>query len=196
MSRQEIRMIVDEYSFFYKKVNNKPNYIFKNSDNTVKMISLFIEEFKKINNTKLLQQKSVRKYFEFQFNRLYTKEFKDKNKTIQLSWIMGKNPLEIWKQANKKHIDFIVRKNIKSSVSLVDSDKKFENWKDIITSTNQKEENDKKRFFNEELGYEYCKINTNLYNHKSNNCLNCDFSQDCKNTLKLIYPKIYKVRGY
>jgi len=196
-NKKELRMIVDTFTFFYKKISGKQNFIFKNSDAISVMIHKFVIEFKELNKTNLLQKKAVDSYFSFQFNQLYTHSVNfDKNKSIQLNWIIGKTALEHWKKANKKHLNFIVRKNLKTFHDLRDTEKKTEDWSDLITKTNQIEEANKERFLNEENGFIYCQMMTNLYNHKSKNCLICDFSVECKQMLKVLYPKIYISRGY
>ena len=73
---------------------------------------------------------------------------------------------------------------------------KKENWTDLIINTNRNEEFNKSKFLNKSIGLENCLITTILYNHKSSICLQCNFSLECKEKLKILYPKIHKIRGY
>lgn len=197
ISRKELRLIVDTYKFYYSKVSGIENYIFKMTDNRVVMIEKFILEFKELQKTNLLQETALKKFFDFQFNHWYRRDAKHgKGISIQLEWIIGRQAIDRWKNVNKKHLSFIVRKNLKTDKDFTKKTKNKENWDNLLINTNINEERLKSKFLNEDIGFESCFITTNLYNHKSSNCLNCKFSNECKNVLKETYPAIYKIRGY
>jgi hypothetical protein len=161
------------------------------------MIDNFVNEFKNFNQTPILQETSLKKFFDFQFNHWYKRDGKfGKGVSIQIEWIIGKQAVERYKSVNKKHMSFIVRKNLKADNDFTTTDVKKENWNELLININQTEEFNKAKFINKSIGFENCLLTTNLYNHRSSNCLVCKFSTDCKKKLKILYPKIHKIRGY
>mgnify|MGYP000007453081 CR=1 FL=1 len=197
ISRTELKLIVTTYEFYYQKVSGIESYIFKMTDSRAKMIENFVIDFKKMNKTSILQETSIKKFFDFQFNYWYKRDAKfGKGVSIQIEWIIGKKAVERWENVNKKHLSFIVRKNLKSDNDFNQKNVKKENWTDLIINTNRNEEFNKSKFLNKSIGLENCLITTNLYNHKSSICLQCNFSLECKEKLKILYPKIHKIRGY
>lgn len=197
ISRKELRLVVDTYKFYYEKVSKIENYIFKMTDSRAVMIENFINEFKNFNQTPLLQEVALKKFFEFQFNHWYKRDAKfGKGVSIQIEWIIGKQAVERWIKVNKKHVTFVIRKNLKTDNDLRDKNLKKENWNELLINTNNSEEFNKAKFLNEKIGLENCLLTTNLYNHKSSNCMICNFSNNCKENLKILYPKINKIRGY
>jgi hypothetical protein len=197
ISRKELRLVVDTYKFYYEKVSKIENYIFKMTDSRAVMIDNFVNEFKNFNQTPILQETSLKKFFDFQFNHWYKRDGKfGKGVSIQIEWIIGKQAVERYKSVNKKHMSFIVRKNLKADNDFTTTDVKKENWNELLININQTEEFNKAKFINKSIGFENCLLTTNLYNHRSSNCLVCKFSTDCKNKLKILYPKIHKIRGY
>lgn len=198
ISRKELRDVVDTYKFYYSRVSGKNNYIFKMTDSRAKMIENFVIAFKELNQTKLLQETALKKYMEYQFTFWYKKDAKyGKGTSIQIEWIIGDKALERWINLNKKHISYVIRKTLKTDVDLKPKPvKKDSKWNSALLELSRIEEIDKAKFLNEEGGLEYCILTTNMYNHKSPNCMLCNFSTDCKKRLKVIYPKIFEVRGY
>jgi hypothetical protein len=197
ISRTELRLVVDTYKFYYEKVAKVQNFVFKNSDSRMVVITNFILEFKEVNQTKLLQEVALKKYFDFQFNYWYKRDAKyGRGTSIQIEWIIGRQAIDRWKKVNKKYMSFIVRKNLKTDNDFTTKEVKIENWNNLLIEINPTEEFNKSKFLNKDIGFEACLLTTNLYNHKSPSCLSCNKSLDCKSRLKIIFPKIYKIRGY
>ena len=197
-SRTEFRKIVDYFREYYQTVTKNKDYKVTMTDNKAKLVENFIISFKNHYNTNLLQDDILKKYFDYQFNYWYKKDAKyGKGTSIQLEWILGKQAIKRWIDVDKKHLSFIVRKNLKkhNDFSKIKLKKKSENLK-VYTELNEFEENKKSKFLNKDIGLEYCLQNTNMYNHKSLNCVSCNFRNDCKQNLKVIYPIIFKIRGY
>lgn len=195
INRGDLRLVVDTYKFYYEKVNGMNNFIFKMTDSRAKMIENFIIQFKDLNKTKLLQETSLKRFFDYQFNYWYKRDAKyGKGVSIQIEWIIGKQALDRWIKLNKTHISYVVRKNLKKDVDFSTKETKKENWK--LIEPQDYDESRKKRFLNSDIGLESCTLNTNMYNHKSKNCMVCIYSSECKELLKEIYPVIYKIRDY
>lgn len=196
-SRKDLRLVVDTYKFYYEKVSKVNNFVFKMTDTRAVMITNFIKDFKELNKTNILQEVALKRFFDFQFNHWYRRDGKfGKGISIQIEWIIGKQAVERWKNVNKKHIDFVVRKNLKADNDFKDKNIKKENWDNILINPQLYEESLKARNLNKNFGMESCMLVTNMYNHKSSNCKVCKFASECKNMLEVLYPKIYKIRGY
>lgn len=192
---QDIKQIIDLYTYYYKNVNKLEYFIFKMTPSKKKTVIGFIQEMKRITNSEL-QEDYLKLYFDYQFNRWYKKDNPyGKGISIQIEWIIGKKAMGLWLGSDKKYRSFIVRKNLKTDVSFVHKFKK-ENYKNILVSGNAVEENNKKRFFNSNQGFSYCLIATTLYNHNSKFCSDCKSAVKCKGELLSEYPKIFKMRGY
>lgn len=197
-SKAEFRKVVDYFREYYQAVTKNKDYKVTMTDNKAKVVENFILLFKQNYNTNLLQDDILKKYFDYQFNFWYKKDAKyGKGTSIQLEWILGKQALQRWNDVDKKHLSFIVRKNLKkhNDFSKVKLKKKKSEFK-VYIEVNEFEEIKKSKFINKDIGLEYCLQNTNMYNHKSQNCVSCKFKQECKQNLKIIYPIIYKIRGY
>lgn len=195
MSRSETRLIVDLFKKYYSAIFKLPNYRFNMTDNKHTSVKNFIAEFKKLTKTNQLQKDYLQKYFEFQFNHWYNYDSKSDMSRIQIEWIIGKKALERWKKSDPIISAYIVRKNLKTDIEIKVVQKK-ENWKSILVEVNMVEESDKMRFYNTNKGLDVCLISTTLYNHKSSLCAGCKHKVICKDYLKKLYPKIYKMRGY
>jgi len=195
MKKSELRLIVNLFKYYYSSVLNVTNYRFKITDSKEKTIENFVRDIKELSKTKVLQEDYLRQYFEFQFNHWYKYDSKSSVKAIQIEWIVGKKAIARWKKVDKKIIGFIVRKNLKTDVKLKSRLVK-ENWDDLLLNLNPVEEDEKVRFFGTVKGFYNCLLATTLYNHKSPLCMKCPKIKECKEELKLQYPKIYKKRGY
>jgi hypothetical protein len=67
---------------------------------------------------------------------------------------------------------------------------------EVVKTIRVVEENFKKCFHNTLRGVAWCRANTTLFHHRSAWCVACDFKDNCKETLKKEFPKIYVTRGY
>ena len=143
----------------------------------------------------MLHDEYLKTYLEFQFNHWYKHESESEIKRIQPEWIFGDKALKRWEKTDKKISAFVVRKNLKKDIKFKAEFKK-ENWNNIVLKLNDKEEQNKTKFFNTVKGFYFCLETTTLYNHKSKYCFDCKFNKDCKEKLKQTYPKIFKKRGY
>lgn len=195
-SKKELRLVIDTFKFYYSKVSNISNYVFKNSDSRIKVINDFIIEFKNITKSTFLQEIILNSYFDYQFNYWYKRNTKyGKGIGIQIEWIIGKKALNRWIKEDKKYLNYKIRKNLKTDVNLNKKTKVSKNLKNF-TKIVDHEEIQKQKYLNTEFGLEMCILFTTLYNHKSNNCLKCANSDKCKMYLKKHLFNVYKLRGY
>jgi hypothetical protein len=194
MNKKEFRIVVDLFKLYYKQITGNGNFKLYMSDARAKTIYNFISDFKSITKSKILQKEFLEKFFDYQFNYWYKKDAKyGQGTSIQLEWIIGKKAIKRWVEQDKKHLDWIIRKNLKKDHKII---KQKENKDYLVTELNYADEKEKKRAHNSIKGFWNCLINTTMYNHKSELCMVCKKSMECKQLLKKKYPQIYKKRGY
>jgi hypothetical protein len=113
---------------------------------------------------------------------------------VRFSWIFSKKSIERYRKFDDKTIAKITRKGLSNVV------RKARNVQcnliEVYTTVRISEENMKKQYHNTKKGLTWCVSNVSLYNHKSTYCASCLFKNDCKELLKVNFPKIYKARGY
>lgn len=199
---KELRLVVDLYKYHIVQITKNNKYKFPMTPQRNKMILNFIEKFKSLTNSNFVGEDNLRKFIEYQFNYWYKHDSKyGKGTSIQIEWIIGSKAIERWEsrtEKQKKKTDFIIRKNLKKDVKFSEVVDKEEsnNYKKLLIELRDNEEDEKSRFHNTSKGFGYCLVSTTLYNHKSKNCLLCDFSDKCKDYLKKNLNKVYKARGY
>lgn len=194
-SRKEIKLVVDLFIKYYSSLFKLNDYRFKMTDSRATTIKNFITKIKELTKSDMLHERYMEQYFEHQFNHWYDYESKSDVGRIQIEWIIGNKALERWKKSDPIISAFVVRKNFKTDVDIKSKLEK-ENWNNILLNTNEIEESEKERFHNTVKGFHYCLATTTLYNHKSEFCITCKKSTECKIQLKKIFPKIHKKRGY
>lgn len=199
MARGDVRDIVSLFKKYYTSVNKISDLQLKITDKQELAIVSFCDKIRAITNSPL-QEDYMQQYFEFQFNRHYKKRGvrggKGEGSGIKLNWIISNSSLKEWTSIESKwKSTYKVRKNLKTDIDIKSKFKK-ENWDSIFLKLNDSEEKQKEKFLNSEKGFLFCTEFTLMYNHKSDNCLHCKFVDKCKARLLLVYPKIYKKRGY
>ena len=125
-----------------------------------------------------------------------------KPKVIVLSWLVGPKALTHWLERDQTG-DFMVRYNTFIRSRHFDRNDIYALFKAIPTDSvelakktlNPAEEQDKRQYFNKDIGFAFCVENTSLYNG-SKLCMRCRFKVSCKILLKENYPNLYMERGY
>lgn len=176
----EVEEIVKYYEYFYQKLsgNYSYNYFLTKRDRLIINNFLFIFENNGIKKESL-GPNFWYSYFCFQFEYWRTKyTFLGKNKVI-LSWIIG---VEAYKRWNSKSKDWkwFSDNNLIRLFGI--------NKQDLIPIVVQKQDINKlninqeilKKNFAETNKLGMCFFYTNLYNDKSEICLNCKEQVDCK----------------
>lgn len=197
------------YEYFYQRKYNAPSYQFKPTDKALFKIDDFLVRLDKQYNLHTLGKKFLSNYFIFQFNRTHKQVFnrfasRDRSGgikvagRIQIYDIIGKQAFQYWLDRDIK-FDFILADSEFSKeykISLLEINLLIDNEEEEKKSIIQAEEIEKKRFFNSSRGFLNCIEKTSLYNHRSVNCLVCQFRKDCKQMLQNNYSHIYIKRGY
>lgn len=182
--------IVQYYEYFYSKKYSNQKYIFTPSSRAIDAIAEFIQYLEKRHKLITLGQRFLSRYFSFQFKRvenMVIKRFssKDKSGRIQIYDIIGRKAIEYWESRDVEYDYTLIHTVALFKEPLLQ--------KEVI---NLAEELERKRFFNTNRGQVNCLEKTTLFNHKSTNCLLCNFKRECKLLLKVNYQHIYMRRGY
>lgn len=189
--KEKLKLIVNLYLELYKKVAMNENYVLKYSEAQEKMIYNFIDHFgaEKIHDTFL------KMYFEFQFN--FTFKFEKFGKgNVMLNWIIGKKAIERWSVRDKFKFKYHILYGIKQFVEISKKNDAYVGWWDQLAKGLAHEDIQRARYLNTNKGMLWCYSMTTMYNHRSDSCILCDFSDMCKATLKEEMPRLYKLRGY
>lgn len=155
----------------------------------------FIELLNQKYSLHTLDHNFLSEYTEFQFN--YWKEsstqFEGTNAFANASWIYGKKAFLRWFKVNQ-HIHWINDKKKKDTQIQSYKKRNIPQSIPFVVQLSPIEELDKKLYHNTEDGLLNCLENTTLYNHKSNLCLTCIFSERCIPLLEEQYPSILNLR--
>lgn len=200
-----VDLIHSFYQYFYNKKYRK-----EHGDIEIKKSSAFINACnsfiklleKEYGNT--VEKEFLYMYFLFHFDyweQAITKSIKNQySKNIQPSFILGKKAFERWLGRNTE-FDWLIEKL--PFVKLYDIRKndlieQLHTKHKIVVKKNgvDTEAPIKLAAYNTPAGFLNCIDMSTLYNHKSTICQGCKFQDDCKKTLKNLYPGIYIDRGY
>jgi hypothetical protein len=119
-----------------------------------------------------------------------------------LNWLIGPKAIGEWETRIIKK-NWVVKKALNREVKLRLSrtfrdeaeEAKLISKIAFLKALQPHEETEKQRYYNTPRGFIYCVNTTTLYNEDSEWCNGCNNSQDCIETLKKNFPKIYNVRN-
>lgn len=189
--RSLYRYAVDTFVELLNKVQtrNKP---YKCNDQDVQSWNLFVEYYKDVN----IGKDFVKSYVQYGIQSWFNPDMDELHKrNCRFSWIFGTRAIERYNKLGHETNVRMVRKYLKKEFD-VEIKKKIGELKSVFLTVRKSEESFKSEFFNTKKALKWCIANTSLYYHKSSFCASCIFKSECKEVLKLNYPKIYKVRGY
>lgn len=189
--KEKLKMIVNLYLELYVKVSMNENYVLNYSASQETMIYNFIDYFGAMKITKDF----LRAYFEFQFNYTYKFEKFGKGK-VMLNWVIGKKAIERWKDRDKFKFKYHILYGIKKHINISNKNPASIGWLDKLAKGLPHEDDQRAKHLNTNKGVLWCYSNTTMYNHRSDYCVMCKFSDICKLTLAEENPKLYKLRGY
>jgi hypothetical protein len=144
----------------------------------------------------------VLKFIEFGFQSWYNNNYEHKvervySKGIRMSWVLSLKAVKRWNKLGYAINVNITRKNLKKKYKIVEKqNNNDEEYRRILISVRNSEEIFKSLSHNTYEGFANCIYYTTLYNHKSDLCKQCYFTNECKILLKENFHRIYKIRGY
>lgn len=116
---------------------------------------------------------------------------------IKFSWVIAGKVATQFDAMDYGLRQHIVRKGIKKTDKI--NTKRTHSRQllsESLKTVRKAEEEHKARYYGQNRGLLWCKINTTLYNDKSELCKACKFKEECLIILKQNYYKVYRLRGY
>ncbi len=203
MNKYQIsQAIIQLYTEFFRQVSLNKNFIFKRWSKDIKTISKFSDWLLKEYKQEQIGILFLIDFFKFQFSRYAGVNTQYGRNIIMLNWLIGDKAKKAW--LDQKHSKkWIIKVKLKKSVE-IQLIKAFEEQiknskssalKSRYLKIHEHEEIAKQRFFNTKKGFLYCHGTTTLYNKKSSLCSECLFKEDCQESLKSQFPKLYDIRN-
>lgn len=190
-----IDFVIEAYEVFSRKIHKIPQFVFEPSQRELKQIENFIALLEK-----KYDKNSIGRIFLFNFMALsydhYSTLDHQAKKRIPLNWIVGKKALDRWVKRVEDDLYHSQKYVAENGIHIGLIGAGTERRSDDVTSIKKHEEEEKLRFYNKPRGMVNCIETTTLYNHRSLNCISCIYRKECKNMLKINYPKLYIARGY
>jgi len=172
------KQIVLFFEKFNKIFQRNEKYTFKELKSTQKNIASFIKKIENIQGKKTIGINFLFNYFSFQFY-YYTQPGTLKSKRfLKLGHIINDKAVERWKNKTDKQVNDAIEWSAKNKIYIDDFKVGLDYTKkpDLFYI----EEIERKRFFNTEIGLVHCLQLTSGYTEKSETCLKCNFSIECR----------------
>lgn len=207
MRREFFRNISkDIFQEFYRATSLNHNYVLNMTKIDESVLEKFLDFIDKTYNFNSIDHEWILNYVESNFNFWFDIPTRFGKGIVMFSWVFGKKAIERYEKIKKmdtqrfrygREIRKVVGINIQNKYRVTNKDSKSNTfYKKLAVETSVTEEKVKQKHLNSEEGFVVCVLQTTLYNHKSQFCLQCVYSTECKDTLKKTYEKIYKLRGY
>lgn len=191
-----VAQIESYYSYFFKKKYRDHQYQFKQSKTTLSVCNSFLELVDKEYSLHSVGDTFLWDYFLFQFQYWHdlTLENKFTDKVV-ISFIVGKKAFDRWKKRNREYdwqIEtypivnlygvqkkelFTVHEQVKKVNKGFDSSKRI-----------------RKEYLNTESGFAMCVQFTTLFDPTDMSCIRCKNRSECKELLRVNYPRLHKER--
>lgn len=181
------------YEFFYRNIYKQPHYVFQPSEASEKHIKSFIKLLDDRYKIETIGDNFITKYFIFQFDYWINLDLQAFNKTINLTYIIGKKAFTRWVERDRD-FDYTINKvEINKKLIIKQSDLlSIIDKKEIVgEGISRSEEIEKSRFQGTKRQLLHCIENTTLRNPKSKICIMCSEKRACKQVLEERFPQVF-----
>lgn len=207
MTKEEVaKLTIYVFEEYYRQVTLRSDYTYSSTKIDDNALTNFISYLDKRGTLQSTNIDVIVEYIELGFHWWHQKKhLKYGLPSIKLSWVIGSSAIKRFE--NIKDRRFIstyhrrtlrnkVKSNILTKIKLRNDEslKSTADW--LLNAKFDGEEHDKKIFYNKPEGLIYCRAHTTMFNHKSSLCSECFNRLRCKELLKTVMPRIYKMRGY
>lgn len=195
-----ISQIEAYYSYFYKKRYSLSKYDFKSTKTTRSVCNSFLDLVDKEYSLHSVGHTFLWQYFVFQFDYWNKAQLDNKfSDKVVIGWIIGKKAFERWVQRDKEFDwqisagDFLTKYgfDINELVKIYDLNI---DRKPVNTNTYDSSKSIRKQFLNTERGFAICVQQTTLFDPKDLSCIKCNSRVECKELLRVNYPRIFNSR--
>jgi hypothetical protein len=184
------------YSYFFKKKYKDQDYKFRRTKTTISVCNSFLELVDKEYSLHTVGELFLWEYYLFQFQYWHdlTLENKFTDKVV-IAFIIGKKAFERWKGRDREFDWQIESYSIIPEYGV--------QKKDLFTVHEQKKKVNKrhdsskpirKRYLNTEEGFAMCVQFTTLFDTSDMSCIRCNSRSECKELLRVNYPRLFKER--
>lgn len=198
-----VAQIESFFSYFYQKKYNEPKYKLRSTKTTISVCESFLKIADKEYNLHCVGKTFLWDYFLFQFN--YWDELELENKfsdKIVIAWIVGKKAFERWKERDREY-DWQLETSPIIGKYQLDQKYLFLVWESLEKPQSQSSisvpfdssKRIRKEHLNTENGFATCILLTTLFDPKDLSCIKCKSRSDCKELLRVNFPKLYNQRG-
>lgn len=184
------RLTQKAFEFFYRKKYSTSNYLFFFTKSSTSIFEKFQKEIGSEISVEFLYR-----YLAFQF--LYWEGLNlTQVNTISFSHIFGLKAVTRFKERDQDYDWQLFNTDLSKKLKIDKADYyKYLNYSPYQTKFNQNYNDPiRRKYHNTDRGYSTCIDLTTLYNDKDVSCQSCNFNIECKEMLKLNYPKLYKSR--
>lgn len=177
------------YLFYKKKYNQNTSTSILTNKISEKFLLLIDKRWK----IETISYKWLWGYLIYQWSYWEDCNIQSFNKKVNFSFIYGEKAFQRYIYRNVE-FDYQMYENnsllIKYSINETDFFSLFKK----ITEKNTYQNPHKSIKHNTEEGFNNCILLTTLYDPLDSSCINCNFKYNCKEILKVNYPRIYKSR--
>lgn len=182
--------LISSYAFFAKRLF-QDRYLVESKSESVAIT--FLSLLKKRHHLSSLREEWLWQYLVFQFDFWQTLSLSAFDKRMKFSFIYGKKAFLRYESRNQ---DFDWR--IQScDVSCTLSKKQFVDELCVFekAASHNAENIHRQMFLNKDEGLSNCLLLTTLFDPLNKYCQQCIFQKECKELLRMNYPKFYKNRN-
>lgn len=191
LSSEDVQL---SYQFFYQRVYSEPKYILTFTTTNSKLCDSFFKELRKTLTLESLGYNWLWKYLVFQFDYWDNLTITAFNGKMNFAFIFGQKAVNRYLQRNQEYDWQLEDSNVVSKYKI--SKNEFELLFRVSTVKQSYQNPNRLIGLNTESGLVNCIATTTLYDINDHSCTQCKYSKECKELLRLNYPKIYKDRGY
>jgi hypothetical protein len=189
----DVEMVESFYQYFYTHVYRDNKFV--KYTTSIRDCETFIKLVDKEYTLQSVGVNFLWEYFVYQFDYWYELKFKNGfSDKVVLAWIIGKKAFDRWKTRDREY-DWIIDKSV-----ILD---KYKLQKNELFSKNVQPEKSgydaskaiRKQHLNTEKGFAICVQYTTLFDPKDVSCIMCKHKKECKELLRVNYPKLYRQRN-
>lgn len=189
--RRLLKYAVDTFIDLLQQVTHRERIAYRCNAGDLQSWELFLREF-----GTGVGEDFIRKFILYGiqswFNRGMTEDY---SRRVRFSWVIGGEAIKRWRALGMEKNVEITRSCLKTDYVITPPKVQTE-VREMVTRVRETEEVAKREFYNGERGLVWCIANTTLFHHRSPLCIRCRYRMECKEVLKMNYPRIYEVRGY
>jgi len=187
------RYAVDTFVKMLSKVQERYRE-YRCNNNDVMCWNAFVDAYSDI----ILTEGFIHKFCEYGIQSWFNRDERLtqlQKHTCRFSWIFSRKAIDRWNVYGLKGNEKFIQTELKQIYDF-DLGGVKPHLRSAFINVRPVEERFKQETKNGRRTLAWCVANTTLFNHRSPLCVACSYKVECKDILKMNYPKIFKLRGY